>query len=86
MRHEHACNSTVIPLSFPPMACSVDVSYVKIHDVSSLLPSLLGSAFNFCVCRRGTLHLPVVPFDELGRPNGTGEFVLNEYRPAADEA
>lgn len=32
------------------------------------------------------IYLPVVPFDEFGSPNGTGEFVLNEYKPPADEA
>lgn len=30
-------------------------------------------------------YLPVVPFDEFGRPNGTDVFVLNEYKPPADE-
>lgn len=32
-----------------------------------------------------SIDLPVVPFDELGRPNGTDVFVLNEYKPPADD-
>lgn len=39
----------------------------------------------FCILMEFHIFSPVVPFDEFVKPNGTDEFVLNEYSPPADD-